>query len=454
MKFTRETAGWGKMTMQDETSSIWMMLRSYKIAAVCSAALLSSVWTGSEAAAAGERIALILSADEYQVLQRSPVAAERADAIAEALKAQGFETIVSKAPTNATARAKLSDFADRTEAATLAIVVLVGHGVGWSGQPFYLATNSSIGRPTDLLSRAMSLPSIAQIAGRAEAGGVFFFVSAPRFPSPVEGLDVRPQFAGTTPPNTVVVVSTSTSVPVSSMDATSGLVADAFLEAVKAPDATLAGLADAVAGGGRAQVVGEAPDVALAAPPEAPPATAVLPPSPVVETPAPGADPSVLEAERVARENAERSAAQERERADAARLAADQAQAEVMRIQAEAQKAQADAEKAKADAARAQAEAERARAEAEREKALATARPDAPQTTGAVEPIDEKDLGRQQRRVIQQRLTGLSLYTGPIDGIMGPLTREAIMGFQKSRGASVTGYLTPDQFDELIAAGQ
>ena len=36
----------------------------------------------------------------------------------------------------------------------------------------------------------------------------------------------------------------------------------------------------------------------------------------------------------------------------------------------------------------------------------------------------------------------MGFYTGPIDAIMGPLTREAIMGFQKSRGAKVTGYLT------------
>ena len=47
----------------------------------------------------------------------------------------------------------------------------------------------------------------------------------------------------------------------------------------------------------------------------------------------------------------------------------------------------------------------------------------------------------------------MSLYTGPIDSIMGPLTREAIMGYQHSRGAEVTGYLTPEQFQALVPNG-
>jgi len=65
-------------------------------------------------------------------------------------------------------------------------------------------------------------------------------------------------------------------------------------------------------------------------------------------------------------------------------------------------------------------------------------------------PVDDAQLGQRQRRLIQQRLRDLGLYTGPIDAIMGPLTREAIMGYQKSRNASVTGYLTAEQFDALL----
>jgi hypothetical protein len=37
---------------------------------------------------------------------------------------------------------------------------------------------------------------------------------------------------------------------------------------------------------------------------------------------------------------------------------------------------------------------------------------------------------------------------------MGPLTREAIMGYQRSKNAKVTGYLTPEQFEALVADGK
>ena len=79
----------------------------------------------------------------------------------------------------------------------------------------------------------------------------------------------------------------------------------------------------------------------------------------------------------------------------------------------------------------------------------------APVQTASVsaEPIDEKQLGQRQRQRIQERLRDMSLYTGPIDSIMGPLTREAIMGYQHSRGAEVTGYLTPEQFQALVPNG-
>jgi len=74
--------------------------------------------------------------------------------------------------------------------------------------------------------------------------------------------------------------------------------------------------------------------------------------------------------------------------------------------------------------------------------------------TVASAPIDETQLGKIQRQHIQERLREMSLYTGPIDSIMGPLTREAIMGYQRSKGAKVTGYLTPDQFEALQPAGK
>jgi hypothetical protein len=69
-------------------------------------------------------------------------------------------------------------------------------------------------------------------------------------------------------------------------------------------------------------------------------------------------------------------------------------------------------------------------------------------------PIDEAQLGQKLRERIQLRLKKMGLYTGAIDAIMGPLTREAIMGYQKSRGALVTGFLTPEQFQAMLSDDQ
>ncbi|MDX2201550.1 MAG: peptidoglycan-binding protein [Hyphomicrobiaceae bacterium] len=56
---------------------------------------------------------------------------------------------------------------------------------------------------------------------------------------------------------------------------------------------------------------------------------------------------------------------------------------------------------------------------------------------------------RQVRRV-QTKLTSLGLYQGPIDAIIGPLTRIAIKDYQKRTGQAETGFLTPAQLKALV----
>ncbi len=438
-------------------SSILMMItgRVRRSGAVLLALALLAALSGP-AAAAG-RVALVMAAEEYAAAQPSGIGVKRAAAIAEALERLDFDVVMAANPTNATARARLREFSDAVGEADLAIVVLAGHGITWSGQTFFLPANTDIGRPTDLLSRALSLGSITQITGRAKAGGVFFFVSQPRFRAPVAGLDPRPTITGEAPAGTVVALSTASSVPVSQIDTASAQAADAALAVLAGSDPTLKDLLGALEDGGRALVVGTAADMPLRRPADPPPQPVAVAPV-VPETVARGASEDAS-ADRLALEEAEEAIALERQRADEARLAAEKAQADVLKAQAEAAKAQADAEKAQADARKAQADAQRALAEAERTKAeaeaeVAVATPDDTTGTVSAEPMDERDLGRRQRQLIQEKLRDMSLYTGPIDSIMGPLTREAIMGFQKGRGAAVTGYLTPDQYDALLATGE
>ena len=50
-------------------------------------------------------------------------------------------------------------------------------------------------------------------------------------------------------------------------------------------------------------------------------------------------------------------------------------------------------------------------------------------------------LDRAGRRRIQEGLTRAGFSPGPVDGVFGPATRAALRGWQRSRGATATGYL-------------
>jgi hypothetical protein len=399
--------------------------------------LLMSVAT---ARAAG-RIALVLASEDYQKLPKSGIGAKRGAEIAEALKARGFEVIVSPNPSNATARASLRDFAAKAEGADLAFVVLIGHGVAWGGQTFFLATNTELGRATDLLSRALSITNIAQIVGRAQTGGVFFFMTSPTFETPIEGLDARPQFTSEAPKNAVTIFSSSARIPVSRIDAAGEQAAEALTKLLQQPSPSLSEAVKVASNGSMGAVFGRVDELSLAKPAPAPVAQSVASTTPQVASTAQKPDEieGKLEAERRAREQAETRARDEQ-------LRAERAQAEVLKAQADAKKAQADVEKAQADAEKAKQEAKRVEAQAQ----IAAAQAEGLRHAPVAAPIEDTQLGQKQRRLIQQRLRDLGLYTGPLDAIMGPLTREAIMGYQKSRSAAVTGYLTPEQFDALL----
>lgn len=58
----------------------------------------------------------------------------------------------------------------------------------------------------------------------------------------------------------------------------------------------------------------------------------------------------------------------------------------------------------------------------------------------------------EQVRVMQQRLCDLGYWTGPIDGIMGPRTREALRSFQEQQRLPVTGAMDGATRAALYAA--
>ncbi len=397
-------------------------------------------------ASAAGKVALVMVAEDYQKLQKSSVGLKRGSEIADALAARGFDVTLSTNPSNAAARAKLRDLSDKIAGADIALAVLIGHGIAWEGQSFYLLANTEVDRATDLLSRALSVGSIAQVVGRAKAGGVLFFMTVPHFDNPISGLDSRPQLTSELGKNVFVVFSSSSRVPVSRVDAASEQAAEALANILKTQNPSLSEAIKAASNGNTGTVIGTATDINLAAPPTvatADPTALIIPQSPTKTASGAEAEDR-LKAERQARELAEKQILAEQTKVE-------QARAEVQKAQADALKAQAEAKKAQSEAERAQAEAERAKLEAKRVETQAqTAMVNTQPPASVKPPIDEAQLGQKQRQKIQEKLRAMSLYTGPIDAIMGPLTREAIMGFQKSRGAAVTGYLTADQFDALL----
>ena len=50
---------------------------------------------------------------------------------------------------------------------------------------------------------------------------------------------------------------------------------------------------------------------------------------------------------------------------------------------------------------------------------------------------------------VQTQLTQLGYYNGPVDGIFGPLTRDAVAKYQMAKQLNVTGSLSPDTLQSL-----
>jgi peptidoglycan hydrolase-like protein with peptidoglycan-binding domain len=52
-------------------------------------------------------------------------------------------------------------------------------------------------------------------------------------------------------------------------------------------------------------------------------------------------------------------------------------------------------------------------------------------------------------KALQQRLTNLGIYSGPISGTFGPATERAVKAFQKQFGVKQAGYVGPSTRDLL-----
>ena len=67
-------------------------------------------------------------------------------------------------------------------------------------------------------------------------------------------------------------------------------------------------------------------------------------------------------------------------------------------------------------------------------------------------PSKRPEIGINERRQAEQRLSDLGYWTGPIDGKIDSASRQALIAFQKVEGRGLTGNLTSREFNALMIA--
>jgi Putative peptidoglycan binding domain/Caspase domain len=367
-----------------------------------------------------DRVALILAVEAYKNYGKSNISTNTVKAIGTALKDQGFTVDVVTDANNAVARATLREFAHKAEGARVAIVVLAGHGVGSGGHAYLLPSNAEIRRASDLLSRGIAVSSVAQIAGRAKHGAVFFFMTVADIPSTLQSISARPSITTTPSDNVVIVFSTSDKVPVSRVGAVSQQAALDFSEAAAEKPLMMSTLVGSASAGDIGKVLGEVADIDLSKAPER-------------ASPAATSASSTSQEEIEARREAELRAREAERRARDAEARAREAEA---RAKLEAQRAR-------------DAQAAVESAPAPHETSATTAATSEASDTESLKVV-EALLGRSKKKELQKQLQSLGYYKGPIDAIFGVLTRQAIRDYQARLGDEVTGYLTPKQIQSLV----
>jgi len=418
--------------------------------------IVSVIWITLAAvnASAKGRIALLLGAENYQNFKPSQVSAARTEALGQALTRRGFSVTVVSNPVNAAARAALAEFSRKSTNADFALIVATGHFATYRRQSFFLPTNVRVRRSTDLFSRGLSVASLANIAGRAKLGAVAMIVTVPDIPSTVAGVSARPDMAIAIPDHVTIAFSTSSKVPVSGVDKISGRAMADLVEWASGSPMMLSTFIDSATAGGTGRVFGKLKDMDLSAD--------------VVDK---ASQKRLLDTVAILEKEAERELrearraqelAEARKRAEVlvgdAERRARQAEQRAREVEARARQELAAAKAAQkaqaAEAARANQAAQAAKAAAARaEKPASSAkRPVVDETSLQSLQVVEALLGRAQRQTIQRLLSAKGLYDGPIDGIFGERTRLAIKVFQKESGANETGYMTPAQFQKLIAS--
>lgn len=214
-------------------------------------------------AQAGGRVALVLACEKYENFEESEIDVKWAGELGQALKEHNFDVTVAGDRNDAESRAALREFALKAKGADFALIVASGHVTTYQNQSFFLPQNAKIQRATDLFSRALSLASIADIAGRAKSAALLVIMTVPDIASTVSEIDTRPAMGGQQAANVITVFSSSSRVPVSGVDRVAVQASDRLLAAAQEETLTLAALVNSVSAEGSGLVVGKVSDIDL-----------------------------------------------------------------------------------------------------------------------------------------------------------------------------------------------
>lgn len=110
--------------------------------ALLRAVVFLAVWLSAAAAWAGQRVALVFSAEAYEFLRPLKNPGKDADSVAETLKGLGFKVFAESDRDLKRMRRALEDFREDARGAEVAVIYFAGHGVEIGGENRVLATDA------------------------------------------------------------------------------------------------------------------------------------------------------------------------------------------------------------------------------------------------------------------------------------------------------------------------
>ncbi|QQS13615.1 MAG: peptidoglycan-binding protein [Rhodospirillales bacterium] len=372
-------------------------IRSWVAAGV--AAGLAALAIPAPAAAQTARIALVIGNGAYTTLPPAPACGPAAKAMADKLRAVGYDVVTRTDVTTGSFDAAVGDFSARLAKApgATAFIYVCARGASLNDRAFLLPVSVTLERPTDVFTQGILAKTLYDTLVRGKAG------------TAVVALDVAPQAGGAKPAGFDTVAQAAAidglaaiTVIQSGADTTGTLLAQALVALLGRPTLDNGALVSAVqellgTGSSTSIAVARAPKVAgplvgqSAPPPAAATQPAPAPTQPAATPTQPAATPPPPPPTPAAASTPPATA-----------------------------------------------------------PTPAPAAPPAP----AAAPLgpEEHAMTLEDRRKVQEALGRLGYYAAPVDGVFGGDTRAAIRRYQMQLMEQPTGRLTPEQAGRLLSA--